>query len=308
MNGLSINCQQSDASPINRRGHINLIRLGLMMVLLSIAACGQVNLPTSPIPLDPAAHGDICGLPPVASSANFWLLLTTGLLTGLSHCVGMCGPLVSMFAVRCRAEGQDLSTSLVIYQLGRLTTYLLFGALAGTIGLALRFTTMGTMGTMDAMGLKPQSILSILIGFLMLLMGLNLLGVLPHSYYSASLARRISRWMRFFLSTKHPLAPFALGITNGLLPCGAVYAMTLMAATSASPWRGASIMLIFGLGTLPSMLGIGLFASKLSLHLRRNMYRIAAMLVMLVGLQLTLRGLALSGVVSHLNVGGVVLW
>ena len=85
--------------------------------------------------------------------------------------------------------------------------------------------------------------------------------------------------------------------------------------TITQPWRGifgplkgATIMLIFGLGTLPAMLGIGLSISQLSLRVRSSLYRLAAMLVVLVGIQLALRGLALNGQVAHAAIGRVMLW
>ena len=67
-------------------------------------------------------------------------------------------------------------------------------------------------------------------------------------------------------------------------------------------------MLVFGLGTLPAMLGMGLSISHLSLRVRSGLYRVAAILVVIVGVQLALRGLALSGQVSHAAIGGVMLW
>lgn len=67
-------------------------------------------------------------------------------------------------------------------------------------------------------------------------------------------------------------------------------------------------MLIFGLGTLPSLLGFGFSASLLSLQFRGYLYRVAAVLVIVVGLQLTLRGLALYGQIPHSTIGSVMLW
>ena len=84
--------------------------------------------------------------------------------------------------------------------------------------------------------------------------------------------------------------------------------MALLAAVSGNPFRGAGLMLIFGLGTLPAMLGFGFSATLLSLTWRSQLYRVAAILVVLVGLQLTMRGLALGGQISHAAIGRVMLW
>jgi sulfite exporter TauE/SafE len=68
------------------------------------------------------------------------------------------------------------------------------------------------------------------------------------------------------------------------------------------------IMLIFGLGTLPTMLGLGFSTAILSLRLRSQLYRATAIVVTGVGLQLALRGLALGGQISHTSLGSVMLW
>jgi hypothetical protein len=68
------------------------------------------------------------------------------------------------------------------------------------------------------------------------------------------------------------------------------------------------VMLVFGLGTLPAMLGLGLSVSMFSLRLRSGLFQLAAVLVLLLGLQLSLRGLALNNAIPHLAIGGVMLW
>jgi sulfite exporter TauE/SafE len=233
------------------------------------------------------------------TSWSFLALLGAGLFTGLSHCVGMCGPLVGAFALRRQAANQDLSTPLIIYQLGRLTTYALLGAAVGSLGAVL------------AMALRPwQGAFSMAMGALAILTGLGLIGVLPLQDWIASLApaRLASRWIKGWIASPHPAAPFALGLANGLLPCGAVYAMTLLAAMHGDPLHGASLMLIFGFGTLPVMLGCGYATGLLSLRLRAYLFRVAAMVVWGVGVQLALRGLALDGHIPHAALGGMVLW
>lgn len=233
------------------------------------------------------------------TTASFFVLLGAGLLTGLSHCVGMCGPLVGAFVMRRRAERRELSTPLVLFQLGRLTTYLLLGAILGTAGYVLA-----------SLIREWQGVLSIGLGLLLALLGLSLLGLLPlqHWLTSAAVTRTVAGWIKRLNGSNHPAAPFGLGLANGLLPCGPIYAMSLLAATSGDPVKGAAIMLIFGLGTLPAMLGIGLSISHLSVRLRSGLFRVAAVLVVLVGLQLALRGLALSGQVPHAALGSVMLW
>jgi len=237
----------------------------------------------------------------LSPSAGFFLLLTAGLLTGLSHCAGMCGPLVSVFALRRRAARQEVAAPLAMFQLGRLTTYALLGAVMGAVGGVVNVAAVlrGWQGAF-AVGL----------GAAMVALGLGLMGWLPTRRWleSAALTHAVTHRIGRLLTARHPAAPFGLGLANGLLPCGPVYAMSLLAAATGGSARGALAMFIFGLGTLPAMLGVGLSASALGARLRRGLFRAAALLVMLVGLQLTLRGLALSGLIAHTHLGGVMLW
>lgn len=247
------------------------------------------------------AQSDICGLPMTGASFNFMLLLTTGLLAGFSHCMGMCGPLVSTFIMYRRQQCTEVTAPLLTFQLGRLTTYVLLGLLAGAFGAAVRLTVI-------AQGW--QGMMSIVIGLLMLGAGFHLLGWWPAhlSLLPTRLLFKLNGWLRHAMAKQHPAANFALGLSNGLLPCAPVYTVLLLAATTGGPLRGALTTFVFGLGTLPALLGVGLFAAQVSLRLRSQLYRVAAVLIVLVGMQLTLRGLALHQQVAHVSVAGVVLW
>ncbi|MEZ4713079.1 MAG: sulfite exporter TauE/SafE family protein [Caldilineaceae bacterium] len=246
------------------------------------------------------AHTDICGVAASGVPLNFMILLTTGLLAGFSHCAGMCGPLVSTFVLHRRQQRGDVTSSLLTFQMGRLTTYALLGLLVGGLGALLR---------VQVMARGWQSSMSIIIGLLMLAAGLHLLGWLPIGHLApAGLLQRVSGLIRRTMRQTHPAANFALGMSNALLPCAPVYTMLLLAATTGNPLRGGLAMFIFGLGTLPSMIGVGLFASRVSVQLRGHLFRAAAALIMLVGVQLMLRGLALTNQVAHFSVAGVMLW
>ena len=247
------------------------------------------------------AHPDICGIATTGTPVTFLMLLTAGLLAGFSHCMGMCGPLVGSFVMHQRKYKADVTSSLLTFQLGRLSTYLLLGLVAGTVGSLVRFTVVAH---------GWQSRMSILVGILMLIAAVNLLGWWPVRLriVPLRLIRGVSARIRFFMGVQHPAANFALGMCNGLLPCAPVYTMLLLAVTLGNPLYSALAMFTFGLGTLPAMLGVGLFASQLSIRLRTHLYKVGALLVLFVGIQLTLRGLALADYVSHLSVAGVMIW
>lgn len=279
--------------------------LGLGLLIVGLSACGQQAVwpaqeQATWAVLNIADTASICSPEHLATSGTgFLMLLGAGLLTGISHCVGMCGPLVSAFVMRRRCSGQEVSTPLVSYQLGRLTSYALLGLLVGGLG-SLAAKTMQNW----------QGLFSVLLGVLIVVMGLSLVHVLPFQRWLARLTptRTVSRWIQRWLSSSHPAAPFSLGLANGLLPCGAVYAMLMLAAVTGDPFKAAGVMLVFGLGTLITMLAFSFSAALMGLRLRSYLYHLAAVLVVLVGVQLTLRGLALFGQIPHTAIGGVVLW
>ena len=93
-----------------------------------------------------------------------------------------------------------------------------------------------------------------------------------------------------------------------MLPCGPVYAMALLAASMQSLWQGGLLMLAFGLGTVPAMLAAGFSLASLGPAMRSRLFRLAALLIALVGLQQILRGLALAGLLDHFHVGPIMLW
>ena len=245
--------------------------------------------------------GDLCGLPGLPSTLGLNLVLAAGALTGLSHCAGMCGPLVGAFALHRRDATGGLATPLVLYQVGRIATYALLGGVLGVAGSWAR-------GPIVALGWQAGA--SVVAGLLVAAAGLGLLygGVHAGRSLLGPLSGAVSRPLRALLAHPHPAAPVALGALNGLLPCGAVYAMAGLAAVSGDPLRGALLMGVFGLGTLPAMLAMGLFATAAGLRWRVAMQRASALVVTVLGVQLVLRGLAAGGLMAHGSVGGLRLW
>jgi sulfite exporter TauE/SafE len=92
--------------------------------------------------------------------------------------------------------------------------------------------------------------------------------------------RRLAPLTRRLLPANTPLRALALGGLWGYLPCGLIYTMLLAAMASHSPWQGAQLLVGFGLGTAPAMLG----AARLSIHLKQlPVRRLGATLLLLSG-------------------------
>jgi len=227
-----------------------------------------------------------------------------GLAGSLGHCLGMCGGVTLLLS-----RGGGLSGwRLPLVHMGRIITYgtlgLLVGALGGAVGWALP-------------GLRPlQGALALAAAGVTLYLALALLGRAPSP--ETYLVRLTARWGQAMqrLTTSEesnkgdrPVAlTFLLGLLWGLLPCGLVLTALLTAAVTGSPWRGALTMLAFGLGTSPALLGMGWLARRELPRTRVWPRQLAALVVLLFGVQMALRGLAAWGWVNHLRLAGVMLW
>jgi sulfite exporter TauE/SafE len=190
-----------------------------------------------------------------------------GLLSAL-HCIGMCGGLMGALSVALpegvRGRPGRLLAFLTVYNLGRILSYTLAGALAGGVGRTL----VSGSGSVEV-GL----ILRVAAALLMVLAGLNLAGWLPAvgrlERLGAPLWRRLEPYARRLLPVRTPARAVLYGAVWGWLPCGLVYTMLGVAAGQATVAGGAATMAAFGAGTLPTLLLTGAFAGRLS-RLRRG--------------------------------------
>jgi sulfite exporter TauE/SafE len=162
-------------------------------------------------------------------------LLVGAALTGLVgslHCIGMCGP----FAVAC---GGTTRGSLA-WHAGRLTTYAILGAIAGTLGHALP---------------GPQWVVGAASTILIVWFAGTLAGWFPEPHVVfPGLARLATR----AATTSGVLGRFVFGLANGLLPCGLVYAALSIPVVMADPAAGAAAMVAFGMGTVPALAAVTL--------------------------------------------------
>lgn len=237
---------------------------------------------------------------------NEWLI-GAGFLMGLMgsvHCIGMCGGIVGALTLPITTPPRTIAIKPhhgrsfpIFYNLGRISSYVLAGALAGALGLALFDVTQ--LERIAAAG-------RVIAGSFMLALGLYLpgwwrgLAVLEH--VGAKVWRYIEPFGRRLLPPRGPLHAYGLGLVWGWLPCGMVYAALSAALASGSGLSGAAVMAAFGLGTLPMLLGMSFGARAGSLHLQHPKVRI------IVGVVLVLGGLYLllspflpssSGTLSH---------
>lgn len=189
-----------------------------------------------------------------------------GLLGGV-HCLGMCGGIVGALSLQ-QGGARPVPGFQLAYNLGRIFSYGMAGALAGAIGLAAGSAVTVRVG------------LYVLANLMLLALGFYLAGlwqgiaVLERG--GALLWARIRPLATRFVPVDSAPKALASGVLWGWLPCGMVYSMLTTALFSGSAARGFFVMLAFGLGTLPNLLGMGLVAHRLRPLLQRRWLRLAA--------------------------------
>lgn len=217
--------------------------------------------------------------PRAEATLGFGALFVTGLLTSV-HCIAMCGGINLTQSVAAASGRRSILRANALYQCGRVLSYTLVGAAAGSIGSVL------------TLGGAMKGAVAVLAGLAMLLMALSMLGVfralrklrLPAPFRPAWKGRGAGG------------SSFVIGLLNGLMPCGPLQAMQIVALSTGSAVLGALSMLSFSLGTVPLMLGFGLISGRLNRKHRRVMLTVSAMLIFVMGLNMVGNGLALSGV------------
>jgi sulfite exporter TauE/SafE len=223
------------------------------------------------------------------------LIIALGFLGSFGHCVGMCGPLTVAFSLSQRQETQKRWRQQLYFHgllnLGRIVSYALVGAGIGGLGSVLIAS-----GQMAGIGSVLRQWIAILTGVLLVWFGLvqikpEFLPRLPvlHPLTQGSWHNRLSAAMVKLSLQKGWWTPALLGMVWGLIPCGFLYAAQLKAAQTGNFWMGAATMLAFGLGTMPTMLGVGVSASRLSADRRSQLFRMGGWITLTIGVLTLLR-------------------
>lgn len=201
-------------------------------------------------------------------------------LMGSTHCLGMCGGIVSALTFGLDRPARQHAGRLLVYQLayngGRITSYAVAGAIAGAAGVPLI-----AIADPDIAGRAVQWISAAF----MIALGLYLAGWWPGLQAIEKLGSRL--WVRIeplgrrLLPVNHPIKALVFGTLWGWLPCGLVYSALVWSLVSGSAADGALRMSMFGIGTLPMMLAAGVVANRLGQFTRNPWVRRTAGLIVL---------------------------
>lgn len=237
------------------------------------------------------------------STMGFGMLFVIGLITSV-HCVAMCGGINLSQCIPRETEekrtGWKTFLPSLLYNAGRVISYTLIGLILGTVGWAI--------GGGGEVGIPAiiQGVLKIVAGVLMIVMGVNMLGLIPA-------LRKLNPTLPKFLAKKigrekaRNTRPFIVGILNGVMPCGPLQSMWLVALATGDPFSGALSMLLFSLGTVPLMLGLGSIVAKLGQKFAKAVMTGGSVLVVVLGLAMLSQGGSLTGFLSANTLSIVIL-
>ncbi|MSP27092.1 MAG: sulfite exporter TauE/SafE family protein [Methylococcales bacterium] len=195
-------------------------------------------------------------------TSSYLVAFAMGLFSSM-HCIGMCGSIIGTLTLSLSPDIRNNKVLLVPfvlhYNLGRITSYTIAGGLAGIIGVLM---------AMPFGSLHGHRILQLLSALVMTGSGLYIAGWFPRFAYIEKIGRhfwnKIEPFGRKLIPVKTHTHAYLFGMVWGWLPCGLVYSALALAATAGDVARSALLMLAFGVGTLPAVMGVGIMTSILT--------------------------------------------
>ncbi|MFA6475679.1 MAG: sulfite exporter TauE/SafE family protein [Patescibacteria group bacterium] len=225
----------------------------------------------------------------VDASINLGTIFVIGLVAAMSTCSAlMSGIILSVSAKfndthQAATKWQKLQPHL-LFNLGRLLSYFILGGVVGLIGKAItpspQFSGWLMMG----------------ISIVMILLGIDILKLFEGKKFIPTMPKWFSEKMYNLTNSDKSWMPLALGALTFFLPCGFTQSMQLYALTTGSFWQGGITMLVFALGTMPALIGVGMVASFAKGTFARYFLKFSGAMVLILGLYNFNNGLALADI------------
>lgn len=204
-----------------------------------------------------------------------------GLISSL-HCIGMCGPIAMMLPVDRNNPAKKV-IQIMTYHLGRLSAYASLGLVFGILGRGFYLA-----------GFQQQ--LSILVGIMMITIAVVPERVFMKYNFSKpvyGLIAKVKSSLGNQFKRKTPDAFFTIGLLNGFLPCGLVYAALFGAIAMQNATLGIAYMLLYGIGTIPMMSAVVFVSNRLTLPFKNKLQKIIPIVAVFIGIAFIIRGLGL---------------
>lgn len=211
----------------------------------------------------------------------YWAAFSMGLLGSL-HCAGMCAPIALALPYPEQSSWGRLRYVL-LYNAGRLVTYSLLGLIFGLLGKGLFLAGW-------------QQAISLVMGLILLLASLSFINPERSLMGNARIAQAylwLKQQLGKRLKNSGATSVFAVGLLNGMLPCGLVYLAIIGAVTAEHSWQGMFYMASFGLGTFPLMVAVVWSGQWLKPGARRAFTRFYPVFLFALAVLLIWRGLLL---------------
>ncbi|CAB1275045.1 sulfite exporter TauE/SafE family protein [Candidatus Nitrosacidococcus tergens] len=215
---------------------------------------------------------------------SFLFAFFLGLLSAL-HCVAMCGAIIGTLTLSLPKEVRENKRRLIpfifAYNLGRITSYTTMGLI---MGLLVRFLGAISHDMVVLIGISGHSVLQGISSLIILGTGLYIAGWFPRfakvDRLGVPLWRKLEPLGRRLIPVRSLKQAFIFGTIWGWLPCGLVYNAVAVAATTGSGSRSALTMLAFGMGTLPTVMSIGVFTLWMTYLARlKHLRHVAGLLI-----------------------------
>jgi len=218
------------------------------------------------------------------SNVTYGTVFVIGIIASLSTCMAVVGGLVLSMSATFAKEGGTASLSEsgriskikphLMFHGGRIIAFFVFGGVIGVIGLAFTLNTSATF------------ILSMIIGMVMLLLGINLLDIFDWAKkFQLGMPKFISKRAHGVSNVNHVLTPVLVGIATFFLPCGFTQSMQLYTLTTGSFLGGGLTMLAFALGTFPVLAIISFSSFSIQKSSKAGIfYKSAGLIVILFAL------------------------
>lgn len=203
-------------------------------------------------------------------------------LFGSFHCIGMCGPIAIALPVP-NSNNLSFVAGRLLYNIGRIVTYSFLGAVFGLLGSRLVISGF-------------QQSVSVVLGIAIVITVL-----IPPKYKAKisqhKVVQKITLPLKMGISDLFKRgtfsAMFLIGVLNGFLPCGLVYVALAGAIASGDAISGTAVMILFGLGTVPTMFAATIFGKFINLNIRRKISKAIPVFALMLGLLFIMRGMGL---------------
>lgn len=205
-----------------------------------------------------------------------YFAISMGLISSF-HCVGMCGPIALALPVH---KGTRQIAGVLTYNAGRALTYAIFGIAMGSLGASLAW-----------LGMLRYASMAVGVALLAYVLWPSRLGQQLHMpLFWQKTINHLRQKMGLYLKRADLRGMLLLGMLNGAIPCGMVYMALVSSVATGSTWGGGAFMALFGLGTMPAMLALGIAKQQFTPALRTRIRKLTPLLVAIAGIWLVARG------------------